>query len=237
MSSLTFNVDTAAILRSISRKNEPDPSQYAMLAELFGADAIAVQFRRDRKYIRERDLYLLKGIIKSKFIIEMPPAEDAIAKIIEIKPHMVIFGADHADSDTPLSPIDFNSAPIDYRTISNQLHAVGIGVGFFVEPESDEIKGAVKADASAIMLNCAGYTEARTPEEAQVELDRIDKAAQSAMKHNILLYGSRGINYKNIKPLSELQTFHSFLIGDAISSKALLLGLDKAINDMLRLLV
>ena len=236
MSSLTFNVDTAAILRSISRKNEPDPSQYAILAELFGVDAIAVQFRRDRKYIRERDLYLLKGVVKSKFIIEMPPAEDAITKIIEIKPHTVIFGADHADSDTPLSPIDFNSAPIDYRTISNQLSAVGIEVGFFVEPEPDEIKGAVKSGASAVVINCAGYTEARTSEEAQTELDRIDKAAQSAVKNNVLLYGSRGLNYKNIKPLVELQLFHSFIIGDAISSKALLLGLDKAINDMQRLL-
>ncbi len=70
MSLLTFNVDMAAVLRSASRQNEPDPSQLAMLGELYGVDAVLVQFRRDRKYIRERDLYLLKGIVKSKLIIK-----------------------------------------------------------------------------------------------------------------------------------------------------------------------
>ncbi len=236
MSFLTFNVDMAAVLRLVSRQNEPDPSQLAMLGELYGVDAISVQFRRDRKYIRERDLYLLKGIVKTKLIVEMAPSEEAIEKIIELKPHTVIFAADHADSDSLLSPIDFNSAPVDYRTITDKLNAVGIEVGYFVEPESDEIKGAAKANASTVVLNCAGYTEARTFENAQSELDRIDKAAQSAVKHNLSLYGARGLNYKNIKPLAELQLFYSFIIGDAIVSKALLLGLKQAVDDMQKLL-
>ncbi len=236
MSLLTFNVDMAALLRFASRQNEPDPSQLAMLGELYGADAISVQFRRDRKYIRERDLYLLKGIVKTKLIIEMPPNEDALGKVIELKPHTVILAADHADSDSPLSPIDFNSAPVDYRSITDQLQAVGIEVGYFVEPAPDEIKGAAKAGASVVVLNCAGYTEARSVEEAQAELDRIDKAAQSAVKHNLSLYGARGLHYKNIKPLVELQSFQSFLIGDAIVARALLLGLKQAIDDMQGLL-
>ena len=236
MSLLTFNVDMAAVLRSASRQNEPDPSQLAMLGELYGVDAVLVQFRRDRKYIRERDLYLLKGIVKSKLIIETPPSEEAIEKIIEIKPHTVIFSADHADSDSLLSPIDFNSAPVDYRTITNKLNAVGLEVGYFVEPEPDEIKGAAKANASVVVLNCAGYSEARTIEDAQSELDKIDKAAQSAVRHSLSLYGVRGLHYKNIKPLVELQLFQSFIIGDAIVSKALLLGLKQAVDDMLGLL-
>ena len=235
MSTLTLNVDMAAVLRSVSRQNEPDPSQLAMLAELYGVDAIAVQFRRDKKYIRERDLYLLKGIVKSKLIIEMPPTEEAIEKIIELKPHAVIFAADHADSDSPLSPIDFNTAPIDYRTVTNQLQAVGVEVGFFVEPDQEEIKGVAKSGASIVVLNCAAYTEARNSDDAQSELDRIDKAANSVHKHNLSLYGSRGLHYKNIKPLIELQMFHSFIIGDAIVSKALLLGLKQAVDDMLSL--
>ena len=236
MSLLTFNVDLAAVLRHASRQSEPDPSQLAMLGELYGVDAISVQFRRDRKYIRERDLYLLKGVVKSKLIIEMPPLEDAIDKIIELKPHTVIFSADHADSDSPLSPIDFNSAPVDYKTITNQLQAVGIEVGYFVEPEPEEVKGAFKANASTVIVNCAGYTEARTVEDAQAELDRIDRASQTAHKYNLSLVGARGLNYKNIQPLVELQMFQSFVVGDALVSRAMLLGLKQAVDDMLRLL-
>ncbi len=236
MSTLTLNVDMAAVLRQASRQNEPDPSQLAMLGELFGVDAIAVQFRRDRKYIKERDLYLLKGMVKSKLIIVMPPSDEAIQKIIELKPHTVIFAADHADSDSPLSPIDFNSTPVDYKTMTNQLQAVGVEVGYFVEPESDEIKGAAKAGASLVLINCSGYAAARTTEDAQAELDRIDRATQSAHKHSLSLYGAEGLHYKNIQPLVELQMFESFIIGDAIVSKALLLGLKTAIEDMLSLL-
>ena len=236
MSSLTVNVDIAAILRSAYRKNEPDPAQIAMLSELNGAEGITVQFRRDRKYIRERDLYLLKGIVKSKLFIEMPPNEEAISKIMEIKPSMVILSADHADSDTPLAPIDFASAPVDYSTFSNQLNSVDINVGFFVEPDIDEIKGAARANAQAVLINCAGYSQARNIEDAQQELDRIDKATQVAVKNNLSIYAGRGIHYKNIRPLSELNLFDEFFIGHAVCARAIMVGLERAVTEMITIL-
>lgn len=236
MSSLTVRVDLPAVLRTISRKPEPDPSQVALFAEIHGADGVSVQFRRDRKYIRERDLYLLKGIVKSKLIVEMPPNEEAISKIIEVKPWMVIFAADHADSDTPLSAIDFNNAPVDYSAFVNQLNGVGINTGFFVEPDGDEIKGASKAGASAVLINCAGYTAARSFEDAQLELDRIDKAAQVAKRHDLMVYAGRGLDYKNCKPLVELRLFDEFFIGHAICSRAMLVGFERAVMEMIDVL-
>ncbi|KAA3635901.1 MAG: hypothetical protein DWP97_03875 [Calditrichaeota bacterium] len=236
MSDLIVNVDLGGILRTVSRKSEPDPAQIAMLAELFGANGVSIQFRRDKKYIREKDLFLLKGIIKSKFTIELPPHEDTIAKIMEIKPTSVIISADHADSDTPLSPIDFNNSPVDYSMYVNQLSAVGISTGFFIEPEIDEVKGVAKSGAPAVFINCAGYTNARSTDEAQHELDRIDKAAQFAGRQNLHIIAGRGIDYKNIQPLLELKLVDDFIVGNAICARAILLGMEHAVKEMKQLI-
>ena len=236
MSSLTVNVDLSAVVRSIARQNEPDPAQVAMLSEMYGANGVSVQFRRDRKYIRERDLYLLKGVVKSKLIIELPPNEESIQKVTEIKPWMVMFAADHADSDSPLSPVDFNNAPIEYSSISNQFSAIGVNVGYFIEPDSDEVKGAARAQASGVLINCSGYTKARSMEDAQRELDRIDKAAQTAEKNNLTIYAGRGLNYKNIQPLVEIGLIDEFIIGHAIASRAMLVGYERAVTEMTALI-
>ena len=93
MSALTVNIDLVAILRSVRRLNEPDPAQAAVLAELAGADGIGVQLRRDRKYNRDRDLFILKSVVKTKLVVELPPADELIDLAVEIKPWMVILVA------------------------------------------------------------------------------------------------------------------------------------------------
>ncbi len=236
MSSLIVNIDLFAVLREMRRLNEPDPAQAAMLAELYGAAGVSVHMRRDRKYVRERDLYILKGIVKTRLLVEIPPVDDLIEKVLEVKPHLVVFVADHADSDAPTTTINFSSTPVDFGAIASRLVGVGIEVGFFVESDPDEIKGASKAGATAVLLNCAGFTEARTYEEAQRELDRIDHAANVASKSHLRVLGGRGITYKNIAPLVELGNIGEFVVGHAIGTRSILLGYERALEEMIRLL-
>ena len=146
MSSLTVNLDLVAVLRAVRRLGEPDPAQAAVLAELSGVDGVAVQIRRDKKYIRERDLYLLKGVVKTKLTFEMPPTEDAVARALEIKPWMVIMAADHADSDSPISPIELANSDVDFSNQINQLNGVGVNAGFFIEPDVNEVKSCPKCN-------------------------------------------------------------------------------------------
>lgn len=236
MAQLSVNLDLVAVVRETRREAEPDPAQAAVLAELAGADGIAVQLRRDRKIIRERDLYLLKGVIKSKMIIEMPPAEALLEKALEIKPRIVILVADHADSSSPVSPIEVGSANIDFSDIASKLSAVGITVGFFIEPDSDIVRRVAKAGGSVVMMNCSGYTLARNMAQAQSELDKIDGAAQSAGKNGLTVFAGRGINYRNVEPLMELGNIDEFLIGHAVCSRAMLVGMARAVKEMRSLL-
>lgn len=235
MSALTVNLDLVAVLRSVRRLHEPDPAQAAMLAELAGADGIGVQLRRDRKYIRDRDLYILKSVVKTKLIVEMPPADELITLALEIKPWIVIFVADHADSDSPVSPIDFDNADVDFGDITDRFKGVGVNVGFFVEPETDDIRGAAKAEASSVLINCSRYTDARTIDDAQLGLDSLDRAVNAASKYDLAVYCGRGISYKNIQPLVDLRSADEFVVGHAIGSRAMLVGYERAVREMIAL--
>ncbi len=229
-------IDAVAAMRELKRTFEPDPAQAAVLAELGGCDGIVVQLRRDRKYIRDRDLYMLKGVVKTKLTVEMPPIDDIINRMLEVKPWMVTLVADHADSDSPVSTIDFTAAPVDFRDVTARFLAVGVNVCFFVEPEPEQIKSAAKAGASAVLINCSGFTGALTLDDAQTELDRIDRAVQAASKNDLEIHCGRGIHYKNIIPLLELGHVDEFIIGHAICSRALLIGMERSVRDMAELL-
>ena len=236
MSLLSINLDLVAALREVRHLSEPDPSQAAILAELAGVDGIVVQLRRDRKHVRDRDLYMLKGVVKTRLTLEMPPADDIIERALEVKPTMVTLVADYADADSPVSAIDFGTAAIDYGDLTARFNGVGVGVCYFVEPEADQVKGAVKAGASAVMIDCNGYTAARTSEDAQAELDRLDRAGRNAAKAGLTVLFGRGINYTNIRPLVELGYVHEFIVGQAVCARAMLVGFDRAVRDLRSLL-
>jgi pyridoxine 5-phosphate synthase len=235
MALLTINLDHIAALREVRKLKEPDPAQAAVLAELAGADGISVQLRRNRKVIRDRDLYILREVVKTRLVMEMAPVDEFVEKAVEVKPSSVMFLADHADTDAPASGIDFTGAPINFSDYTMKLKGLGIGTCFLIEPEIESVKGVVKSGGETIMINCAGYTQARSIDEAQQELDRIDRAAQTAEKHGLGITAGHGIGYKNVQPLVELGLIGEFVVGHAIVSRAVLCGLDQAVREMVRL--
>lgn len=236
MASLTVRVDPVAVLRKMRGLKDPDPAQVVVLAELAGADGIAMQLRRDRKYLRERDMYILKELIRTKMALELPPVEALLEKALEVRPASVTFVSDHADSDTPVSGIDFSAAPVDFSDIVSRFRGAGISTGFLIEPELDVVKGAVKAGADAVLINCREYSDARTIDQAQEALDRIDRAAQSAVKSELTVRAGGGLSYKNIQSLIELGNIEEFVVGHSIASRALMVGFTQAVTDLMQII-
>ncbi|MFQ5499851.1 MAG: pyridoxine 5'-phosphate synthase [Candidatus Zixiibacteriota bacterium] len=236
MSLLTVNLNYVAALRGLSGAKEPDPAQAAVLAELAGADGISVLLQRDRSQVRERDMYLLKGVSKTRLTVAIAPVDELIDRVLEVKPWMVVLVADQAGGEGRVSTIDFAQAPVDYSEISARFTGAGLSVAYLVAPDIEEIRGASKADASAVMIDCSGYTMARTLEDAQSELDRIDVAVQSAVKSNLSVHCARGIDYKNVRPLVELGVIDDFTVGGAICGRAMLVGMERAVHEMNTLL-
>ena len=236
MALLSVNLDQVAALREVRKFKEPDPAQAAVLAELAGADGVAIQLRRDRKYVRDRDLFILREVVKSRLTLEIPPTEELIAKALEVKPWMVTFVADHADSDAPVSGIDFNNPAVDFRDVVERFRGVGVMVSFLVEPDVESVKGVSRSGGSAVLINCSEFTEARTLDQAQAGLDNIDRTAQAASKQELTVFAGRGVSYRNVLPLAELGNIDEFVIGYAISCRAMLVGYERAVSEMLSLI-
>lgn len=235
MALLNVNLDQIASIRELRHLKEPDPAQAAVLAEVAGADGISVHLRRERRPVRERDLYILRELVKTRLNVMMSPVEELIERIEEVKPQMVTFVADAADSEAPAAAIDFGTVSVDFSDLAARLGGIGIAVSYFIEPNDESVKGASRAGASAIMLSCEGYVVARTEAEAGQELDNLDRTAQAARKAGLEVHAGRGLNYKNVAPLVELGLIDQFVIGQAIIARSLMVGMDRAVGDMLAL--
>lgn len=234
MPSLSVGLDMIGVLREAGSQKEPDPAQAAVLVELAGADGLSVQLRRDRKYIRDRDLFILKNITKTKLSVEIPPIEEILDRTIEIKPHSATIVAETTDSDSPVTTVDLHSGEIDFSELVSRFKGSGIQTNFLIEPEIDAVKGAARTGADGVLLDCLGYADAADSDEARLELDRIDRAAQAAARQGLIVYAGRGLDYKNISPLVELGNIGELTIGRSICVRAIFIGLEKAVSEMIR---
>src|SRR6058998_1958267 len=83
---LGVNIDHVATVR---RAPEPDPVQAAVLAELAGADGITVHLRSDRRHIQDRDVEVLRQVVKTRLNLEMASTQEMLKVALTIKPDQV----------------------------------------------------------------------------------------------------------------------------------------------------
>jgi pyridoxine 5-phosphate synthase len=213
---------------------EPDPAQAVVASELAGADGISMLLPRDRRNLRERDMYLLKELVQSRLMLEIPPVPELLEKALEVRPSMVTLVADQADSESPPVGIDFDTLSADFSEMTGRLRGSGIGACFLVEPDEVAVRGASKAGANAVLINCRDFSDARNLEQAQEALDKVDAAAAHASKAGLAVRAGGGLSLKNIRSLVELGYIQEFVIGHALISRALMVGLSRAVSDFLR---
>jgi len=236
MSFLSVKVDYIAAVRNIGKLKEPAPTQAAVLAELAGADGITCHLREDRLYTRDRDFYILKEIIKGRFTLQIAPDEELLERAVEVKPDMVTLMPFAGDEAMFSKGIDPDKDADRYAEAAASLGETGIKVCYFVDPESEAVKDAARAKTDAVELNLYDYVKAGTDEDIESELNRIEQMAQLARKLGMKVIGANRLNYRNIRPLVELGVFDGFTVGYAVISRAMMVGIDRAVRDMLELI-
>jgi len=232
MSMLSIKVDFVAALRSIRKSKEPDPAQVVVLSELAGVDGITCHLRQDRLYIRDRDVYILKEMTKTRLTLQIAPAQDLIERALEVKPWRVTLMPFATDEPIIENGIDPESQADLYSETAGSLKAVGINVCYFIDPENDSVKNAARAKANAVELNALDYVNAKSADETKDELERLEQTAQFAAKLGMNVICGGGLNYKNIRPLVEMEIFDGFTVGYAVTSHAILVGYERAVREM-----
>ncbi len=236
MTRLSVNVDHVATIREARRITEPDPVTAAALAELAGADGIIVHLREDRRHIKDRDLRLLRETVKTRLILEMAATEEMVRIALDVKPEMVTLVPEKREELTTEGGLDINMNKEYVKDSVLMLQERGILVSLFVDPDIDQIKAAHKVSGDYVEIHTGRFCEAYDRVEEKRELDRILTSVKMASKLKLGINAGHGLNYQNIKSLTGIDEIEEFSIGHSIISRALLVGLDRAVREMIELI-
>jgi pyridoxine 5-phosphate synthase len=236
MARLGVNIDHVATLRQARGGVDPDPLAAAVLVELAGADGIVVHLREDRRHIQDKDLQLLRQMIRTKLDLEMA-ADEAMTKVaLTVKPDLVTLVPEKRQELTTEGGLDIVSHRDRIQGIITLLHEGGIPVSVFVEPDLNQIKAAHKMSADFVELHTGRYANATRSKEADAEFDAIAQAAKLAYKLGIGVNAGHGLTYRNVKRLTHVPEIVEYNIGHSIIARAVLVGVEQAVKEMKALL-
>ena len=233
---LTLNVDHIATLRNARGEEQPDPVTTALIAEEVGVDGVVVHLRDDRRHINERDVRLLRELIKTKLDLEMAANEEIIKIACDIGPELATLVPEKRQELTTeggLNVIDNISLIKDTIT---ELHNSDIDVSLFIEPELTQIDTAAEIDADIIEIHTGIFANAVSEEEQLDELERIRAAVIHAKKLGLGVNAGHGLNYQNIKIFREVPDIDEVSIGHSIIARAVIVGIKEAVQEMIRLI-
>ncbi|KAF4516018.1 hypothetical protein B566_EDAN000255 [Ephemera danica] len=236
MARLGVNIDHIATLRQARGGTDPDPLAAAVLVELAGADGLVVHLREDRRHIQDRDLALLREIVRTKLDLEIA-ADDAMVKIaMTVKPDLVTLVPEKRQELTTEGGLDVAGLKDRMQTAVSMLHDAGIPVSLFIEPDLNQIKAAHKISADFVELHTGRYANATKSKEADAEFEAITQAAKLAYKLGMGVNAGHGLNYRNVARLTHIPEIVEYNIGHSIIARAVLVGLDQAVKEMKALL-
>lgn len=236
MKKLGVNIDHVATLREIRRGIEPEPVFAALLCESAGADSIVVHLREDRRHIKERDLYVLKEVVKSKLNVEMSISRDIVAIVSGVKPDQVTLVPEKRHELTTEGGLDVVSNFKKIKEVVLRLEGRGIPVSLFMDPDRKQIEYAKKLGIKKLELHTGRYAEAKNKNEIQESLNEIRTAANFAKEKKFDVYAGHGLNYFNVKEIVDIEIIEELNIGYAIICRSVIVGLAQAVRDMKSLL-
>lgn len=233
---LAVNVDHFATIREARRSNEPEPILAALLAEQAGAEGIVCHLRGDRRHIKERDLRLLRQVIKTKLILEMAATEEMKKISLEVKPDVVSLVPEREEELTTEGGLDVISNENHLALFIKELQPAKIKVSIFVDPDLKQIEVCQRLGVDLIEINTGKYADLKPGVERSKALDEIIKAAEYGHKMRLEIHAGHGLDYKNVTPVVEIPEIREFSIGFSIVARAAIVGIEKAIKEMIALI-
>jgi pyridoxine 5-phosphate synthase len=232
MARLGVNIDHVATVRQARRASEPDPVHAAVLAELGGAAGITVHLRADRRHIQDRDLEVLRQVVRTKLNLEMAATQEMLRVALTVKPEQATLVPERREELTTEGGLDVVLNSVQLKPIVKTLAEGGIEVSIFLDPDLEQVKEAHKLDAQAIEINTASWADARDARARDAALRRIVDAAKLGRRLGLAVHAGHGLTYQNVAPIAALSETSELNIGHSIVSRAVLVGMERAVREM-----
>jgi len=232
----SLNIDHVATLRNARGETQPEPITAALLAEQAGVDGIVVHLREDRRHINERDVRLLRELISTKLDLEMAATDEIIKIACDVGPELATIVPEKREELTTEGGLNVLDQIELLKGTTERLHDSNIEVSFFVEPNINHIDASAEIGVDFIEIHTGVFANAESEEEQIDELERIRVAVNHAKKLGLGVNAGHGLNYQNIKVFRELEGIDEVSIGQAVIARAVFVGLDTAVKEMMRLI-
>jgi len=232
---LAVNIDHIATIREARKAREPEPIAAALLAELAGAQGITVHLRGDRRHIKDRDVELLRQMVATKLNIEMAATEEMTGIALRVRPDQVTLVPEQPHEITTQGGLDVVANRAAVIAATRRLREAGIRVSIFIDPDEAQVAASKEAGADAVEINTGGYADA-SPSSRAARLAEVRRSAEAASAGGLEVLAGHGLTYFNIGPVASIRTIEELNIGHSIISRASLVGLERAVREMVELL-
>ncbi len=236
MRSLMVNIDHVATLREARGINYPEPVYAAGIAEMAGASGIIVHLREDRRHIKDRDVRLLREVIRTKLNLEMAATPEMVQIATEIKPDMVTIVPEKRQELTTEGGLDVAGQPRKLRQVVESLRSVGIFVSLFIDPKEVQLVASQKIQADMVEIHTGTYSDAANAKIKEEELKKIARSAARAKELGLGVNAGHGLHYHNVQEVAAIPEIDELSIGHSIIARAVFVGLDRAVREMIDLI-
>ena len=233
---LGFNVDHIATIREARKICEPDPIAAAALAELAGVESITMHLREDKRHIQDRDVQLLRRTVTTKMNLEMCYSQEMVQVAINNQPDTVTLVPEVHTELTTEDGLNVAAKANDLIKPVMTLKNNDISVGVFIDTETEQVKAAKKIGADFVEFNTGKYATSCTlgsQEEVERESSALEDMTVLARKYGLKVKAGRGLNYRNVGAIAAIEGIDEIIIGHSIVSKAVMVGIDRAVRDMI----
>ena len=227
---LVVNVDHVATVRQARGGVEPDPAEAAEAALAAGADGIVAHLREDRRHVQDRDVRRLRRTVRRLFCLEMAATREMLEIALEVRPDSVTLVPERREELTTEGGLDVRAEPAEVAAILRALDGAGIRTCLFVDPDPEQVEASRRLDARSVELHTGGYAQAG-PDRAGHARALAD-AALLAAGLGLEVGVGHGLDYRNVRGLAGLAPVEEFSIGHSIVSRALFVGMDRAVREM-----
>jgi pyridoxine 5-phosphate synthase len=232
---LGVNVDHVATVRQARQGIEPDPVMAATLAILGSADGITMHLREDRRHIQDRDLRLLKEFIPVELNLEMAATREMTGIAIRMKPDLVTLVPEKRQELTTEGGLDIKSQKNNIQDSIKKIHNAGIPVSLFINPDFNDIMLSKQTGADMVEIHTGMYANAKGKKQEK-ELIRIMNAVRYALDIDLTVNAGHGLNYFNVTKIASIKGMRALYIGHSIVSRAVLVGMERAVREMKELI-
>ncbi len=245
MLKLGVNIDHVATLREARYRGrlagEPCPVEAARISEAAGAHGITAHLREDRRHMQDRDIWKLREIVKTRLNLEMANTPEIVALALKLKPEIVCLVPERRQEVTTEGGLDVVANEKALTETCKKMRDAGIEVSLFIAPDAKQIEASARTGAQFIELHTGSFAEAFSKAEsgkrkAETELERLITGAEQAHALGLKVNAGHGLNYENLPAMRRVPHLVELNIGHSIISRAVFVGLDKAVREMLALL-